>query len=81
MSSVDWDGSHTRTTKGGESVGYQGRKKSNTTKALYLADRRGIPLAISEPISGEHHDLYEIEKSMSNIFEIKMRIFNYMPTR
>lgn len=68
MSSVDWDGSHTRTTKGGESVGYQGRKKSNTTKALYLADRRGIPLAISEPISGEHHDLYEIEKSMSSIF-------------
>lgn len=70
MSSVDWDGSHTRTTKGGESVGYQGRKKSNTTKALYLADRRGIPLAISEPISGEHHDLYEIEKSMSSILKL-----------
>ena len=69
MSSVDLDGSHTRTTKGRESVGYQGRKKSNTTKALYLADRRGIPLAISEPISGEHHDLYEIEKSMSSFFE------------
>ena len=59
LSSVDLDGSHTRTTKGGESVGYQGRKKSNTTNALYLTDRRGIPLAISEPVSGEHHDLYE----------------------
>lgn len=69
LSSVDLDGSHTRTTKGGESVGYQGRKKSNTTNALYLTDRRGIPLAISEPVSGEHHDLYEIEKSMSGIFE------------
>ena len=69
LSSVDLDGSHTRTTKGGESVGYQGRKKPNTTNALYLTDRRGIPLAISEPVSGEHHDLYEIEKSMSGIFE------------
>lgn len=69
MSSVDLDGSHTRSTKGGESVGYQGRKKSSTTNALYLTDRRVIPLAISEPVSGEHHDLYEIEKSMSGIFE------------
>lgn len=69
MSSVDLDGSHTRATKGGESVGYQGRKKSNTTNALYLTDRQGIPLAMSEPISGEHHDLYKIEKSMSIIFK------------
>lgn len=52
MSSVDLDGSHTRATKGGESVGYQGRKKFNTTNALYLTDRQGIPLAMSEPISG-----------------------------
>lgn len=72
MSSVDLDGSHTRTTKGEEFVGYQGRKKSNTANALYLADRRGIPLAISEPISDEHHDLYEIEKSMSSILKLKI---------
>lgn len=69
MSSVDLDGSHTRATKGGESVGYQGCKKFNTTNALYLTDRQGIPLAMSESISGEHHDLYKIEKSMSIIFK------------
>jgi len=69
MSSVDLDGSHTRATKGGEPVGYQGRKKFDTTNALYLTDRQGIPLAMSEPISGEHHDLYKIEKSMSIIFK------------
>ena len=69
MSSVDLDGSHIRATKGVESVGYQGRKKSNTTNALYLTDRQSIPLAMSEPISGEHHDFYKTEKSMSIIFE------------
>lgn len=69
LSSVDLDGSHTRAMKGGEAVGYQGRKKSNTTNALYLTDRQGLPLAMSEPISGEHHDLYKIEKSMSGIFD------------
>ncbi len=63
MSSVDLDGSHTRAMKGGEAIGYQGRKKSNTTNALYLTDRKGKPLAMSEPISGEHHNLYEIDKS------------------
>lgn len=31
--------------------------------------RQGIPLAMSEPISEEHHNLYKIEKSMSSIFE------------
>ncbi len=69
MSSVDLDGSHTRAMKGGEAIGYQGRKKTNTTNALYLTDRKGQPLAMSEPISGEHHDLYEIDKSMSGIFD------------
>ena len=49
MSSVDLDGSHTRATKGGESVGYQGRKKSKTTNALYLTDRQGLPLACLFP--------------------------------
>jgi len=69
MSSIDLDGSHTHATKGGESTGYQGRKKSNTTNSLYLTDRKGQPLAMSEPVSGEHHDLYEIDKSMSGIFD------------
>lgn len=56
MSSIDLDGSHTPAMRGGEEVGYQGRKKRKTTNSLYLTDRQGIPLVMSSPKSGEHHD-------------------------
>lgn len=61
LSSVDIDGSHTPAKRGGETVEYQGRKKTKTTNSLYLTDRQGLPLAMSEPISGNHNDLYDIE--------------------
>lgn len=61
LSSVDFDGSHTSTIRGGEEVDYQGRKKRKTTNALYLSDRQGLPLAISNPVAGNHNDLYNIE--------------------
>ena len=61
LSSVDFDGSHTSTLRGGEEVEYQGRKKRKTTNALYLSDRQGLPLAISNPVAGNHNDLYNIE--------------------
>jgi len=61
LSSVDLDGSHTPAIRGGQGVEYQGRKKRKTTNALYLTDRQGLPLAMSEPVSGNHNDLYDIE--------------------
>ncbi len=61
LSSVDLDGSHTPAIRGGEEVEYQGRKKRKTTNALYLTDRQGLPLAMSEPVSGNHNDLHNIE--------------------
>lgn len=61
LSSVDLDGSHTPAIRGGQEVEYQGRKKRKTTNALYLTDRQGLPLAMSEPISGNHNDLHDIE--------------------
>ena len=61
MSSVQFDGSHTTTKRGGDAFGYQSRKKSKTTNALFLTDRQGIPLAVSEPIDGNHNDLFNIE--------------------
>jgi len=72
MSSVEFEGSHTRAKQGGQQVGYQGRKKSKTTAAaaanmLFLTDRQGLPLACSDPMSGEHHDLFDIEKSVSKM--------------
>jgi len=67
MSSVELDGSHTPVKRGGQQVGYQRRKKSKTTNILFLTDRQGIPLAMSEPMAGNHHDLFDIEKSMQKI--------------
>lgn len=67
MSSVELDGSHTPSKRGGQEVGYQGRKKSKTTNMLFLTDRQGIPLACSEPTSGQHNDLFEIAKTVSKM--------------
>lgn len=67
MSSVQLDGSHTPAKRGGQEVAYQKRKSCKTTNMLFLTDCLGIPLAISDPIAGNHHDLFEIEKNMSKI--------------
>ncbi|TXH67007.1 MAG: IS5 family transposase [Thiothrix sp.] len=63
MSCVQLDGSHTPAKKGGEAVGYQGRKASNTTNSLFLADNSGQMIAMSTPQEGSHHDLFGIEKA------------------
>ena len=68
MSSVDLDGSHTTALRGGECCGYQGRKKRNTTNAIYVTDRQGIPLAISTLVSGSHNDLYNISEVLRGLF-------------
>jgi transposase len=69
MSSIQFDGSHTLAKRGGEAVGYQNRKKSKTTNALFLTDRQGIPIAMSKPISGNHNDLFEVEKFFVKMLE------------
>ena len=61
------DGSHTPAVRGGEGVGYQGRKKRKTTSSIYFTDRQGLPLAISEPRKGNHADLYRIKDSVDCI--------------
>ncbi|MFK8007460.1 MAG: IS5 family transposase [Saprospiraceae bacterium] len=67
MSSVQLDGSHTPVKRGGQAVGYQGRKKSKTTNIIFLTDKKGIPIACSDPVSGNHNDLFEYEKMVSKI--------------
>ena len=62
LSSVQLDGSHTPVKRGGLAVGYQGRKSAKNSNMLFLTDRQGIPLGCSEPMSGLHNDLFEIEK-------------------
>ena len=67
LSSMQLDGSHTLAKNGGTCVGYQKRKKAATTNLLFLADNQGILLACSEPISGEHNDLYQIKACFTNL--------------
>ncbi|MDD3080000.1 MAG: hypothetical protein PHH37_12990 [Paludibacter sp.] len=60
MSSANLDGSHATILRGGEQVAYQGRKKRKTTNSLYLSDIQGLPLALLNPIAGNHNGLYTI---------------------
>ncbi|MFT4567866.1 MAG: transposase [Saprospiraceae bacterium] len=69
MSLVNFDGSHTPAKRGGEGVGYQGRKKAKTSNMLILANKQGEPLGWSLPISGEHHDSYNLKEKASDIFK------------
>ena len=69
MSSVQFDGSHTLAKRGGEAVAYQTRKKAKTTNALFLTDKQGIPLAMSEPVPGCHNDLFNIENFFAKILK------------
>jgi transposase len=67
MSSVEFDGSHTLAKNGGDAVGYQDRKSSNTTNALFLSDKQGVMLSMSTPQEGNHHDLFEIQQLLEEI--------------
>jgi hypothetical protein len=64
------DGSHTPALKGVEEVDYQGRKKRKTTNSIYLTDRQGLPLAISSPKAGNHHDLHQIRPALDEMFNL-----------
>ncbi len=65
MSSAQLDGSHTPAKRGGEAVGYQGRKSTKTTNSLFLCDNAGQMLSVSKAQSGEHNDMYDI----ANLFK------------
>lgn len=67
MSSIQLDGTHTPTKRGGEAVAYQGRKKSKTSNMLIITDCQGIPLACSEAISGNHNDAFELVKNVDTM--------------
>jgi len=63
LSSIQLDGTHTPTKRGGEAVAYQGRKKAKTSNMLILTDNQGIPLTCSEPIEGNHNDAFKLVPS------------------
>jgi transposase len=69
LSSIELDGTHSPCKSSGEQIGYQGRKKAKTTNMLLISDLEGNVIGSSEPISGEHHDSFEIKKVLTKIFE------------
>jgi len=69
LSSIQLDGTHTPSKRGGFSVAYQGRKKCKTSNLLILTDCQGIPLACSDPIAGNHHDSYKLEKHFEKMLK------------
>lgn len=69
MSSIQLDGTHTPTKRGGEAVFYQGRKKCKTSNMLIITDSKGIPVACSEPIAGNHNDAYNLEETADLMFQ------------
>lgn len=70
LSTVQFDGSQTVCKNGGECVGYQPRKAANSCNSLFLADNNGLMLACSPPVSGLHHDLYQIEALFKEMAEL-----------
>ena len=77
LSSIQLDGTHTPAKRGGEAVSYQGRKKCKTTNMLILTDNQGLPLACSEPISGNQNDAYNLvgtmKKMLSDVHSANLR--------
>jgi transposase len=69
LSSVQLDGTHTPSKRGGEAVDYQGRKKCKTSNMLIIADSRGIPVVCSEAISGNHNDAYELTENVKQMIQ------------
>jgi transposase len=55
--------------KRGEAVKYQGRKKAKTVNNLMLCDNKYNILAISDCISGNHHDSFEIVEQMQTMLK------------
>lgn len=70
LSSTQLDGSHTPAKRGGEAVGYQGRKATKTSNSLYLSDNTGQFLAVGTAQEGQHNDLYNVESLLKEMLEV-----------
>ena len=70
LSSVQLDGSQTICMNGGACVSYQKRKAANSCNSLFLADDQGLLLAMSPPMAGAHHDLYQIEQVIRELCQL-----------
>lgn len=69
LSSIQLDGSQSLAKRGGESVGYQFRRKAVTSNMLFLCDNNGIPLSCSKVIASNHHDMYDVENQIDTLLD------------
>jgi transposase len=69
LSSIQLDGTHTPTKRGGQAVNYQGRKKCKTSNMLIITDSNGIPLTCGEPVAGNHNDAYKLEQTVAQMLK------------
>lgn len=67
LSTAQLDGTHSLAKKGGEAVGYQGRKKAKTSNLLCITDKNGLIVAWGKPLGGNHHDLFQIEQQLTTM--------------
>ncbi len=74
LSEINFDGSHTISKKGGESVAYQGRKKAKTSNILPVTDKEGHIIGTTQIISGNHHDSFELKEKLQEIFKHLKRL-------
>ena len=70
LSSTQLDGTHTVSKRGGEAVGYQGRKSAKTSNILCISDKNGILLAASRPEKGNHHDSFRATEHFNELIEM-----------
>lgn len=69
LSSIQLDGTHTPTKRGGQAVAYQGRKKCKTSNMLIITDNQGVPIACSEPVAGNHNDAYKLAQATESMIQ------------
>lgn len=61
------DSSHTLAKNGGNAVGYQNQKSTETVNTLFVVDNQRIILVVATLQDGNHHDLYQIRESFDEI--------------
>jgi hypothetical protein len=74
LSELNIDGSHAIAKKGGESVGYQGRKRAKTTNILPISDAHGFIIATTGLIAGNHNDAYLLKAHLQAFFKSMKRL-------
>jgi hypothetical protein len=71
---LNLDGSHAPARKGGEAVGYQGRKKAKTSNVLPITDAHGFILATTGIVAGNHNDAFELKDNLRAAFKFIKRL-------